>query len=331
MKKITRRLFTAITLACGMCASDADGALLAQKIFWTDIHSGEVTMSYAGGSRWRLGANTAGIVYSGTTSGTGNGEKFSFVIPKNTTGKGRTIQIPTEFYREVDDGHLEVQDGIVVWVPNIVTRWVLIPIYIDQVECMEYHAFSTSLDNGGRNICGAVAIDYSDLNGEPFSFSANGKVIVSTSDSGRFIWRPAVTGVYEIECTKGTNAWTTILNVHDVDGYAQPAPNPPDTQNSRISITPTTRNFGVEGGGNAIITQGSGTWTASKSEDWITLNATSGTVGHPVAYTVSATTNVEQRVGYIYVSGWTHTVTQDGVGGTISPESREFESMGDQD
>ena len=104
--------------------------------------------------------------------------------------------------------------------------------------------------------------------------------------------------------------------------------NPPADSNKSITITPTTRNFGVNGGGNAIITSGSGTWTASKSEDWITLNATSGSAGYPVAYTVSATTNVEQRIGYVYVSGNTHTVTQDGVGGTISPGNREFESNG---
>ena len=96
-----------------------------------------------------------------------------------------------------------------------------------------------------------------------------------------------------------------------------------------VSITPTTRNFVVGGGGNAIITSGSSTsWTAAVSDPWITLNTTSGTVGYPVAYTVSANTNVEQRTGYVYVSGWTHTVTQDGVGGTISPENREIEYQG---
>ena len=99
-------------------------------------------------------------------------------------------------------------------------------------------------------------------------------------------------------------------------------------KNNNISITPTTRNFSVDGGGNAIITSGSGTWTAAVSDPWITLNAPSGNVGYPVAYTVSANTNVEQRTGYVYVSGWTHTVTQDGVGGTISPENATFEQQG---
>ena len=99
-------------------------------------------------------------------------------------------------------------------------------------------------------------------------------------------------------------------------------------KNNNISITPTTRNFGTSGGYGAINTSGSGTWTAAVSDPWITLNATSGNAGYPVAYTVSTTTNVEQRTGYVYVSGWTHTITQDGVGGTISPDNNTIEYQG---
>lgn len=115
------------------------------------------------------------------------------------------------------------------------------------------------------------------------------------------------------------------LYFYNVGGYGNTSPNPPMAKNNNISITPTTRNFGVEGGGNAIITSGSGTWTAAVSDSWITLNATSGSAGYPVAYTVSVNTNAEQRVGYVYVSGWTHTITQEGVGATISPENNTVE------
>ena len=100
-------------------------------------------------------------------------------------------------------------------------------------------------------------------------------------------------------------------------------------KDNNVSITPTTRNFGTNGGGNAIVVSGSSAiWTAAVSDPWITLNSMSGSVGYPVAYTVSANTNVEQRTGYVYVSGWVHTVTQDGVGGTISPENETFEHQG---
>ena len=69
-------------------------------------------------------------------------------------------------------------------------------------------------------------------------------------------------------------------------------------------------------------------WEASASDSWITLNTTSGKAGYPVAYAVSATTNVEARTGYVYVSGYIHTVTQDGLGGSIAPERATFESEG---
>ena len=95
------------------------------------------------------------------------------------------------------------------------------------------------------------------------------------------------------------------------------------------TMTPTTRNFSTDGGGGAIITSGSAsTWWARVTEPWISLSSNSGNIGYPVAYTVSANTNVEQRIGYVYVSGWVHTVTQDGVGGTISPSNKTFEHQG---
>ncbi len=106
------------------------------------------------------------------------------------------------------------------------------------------------------------------------------------------------------------------------------SPNPPMSRDSNISITPTTRNFGGGGGGGAIITSGSGTWTAAVSDTWIVLNTTSGSVGYPVAYVVDANVNAESRTGYVYVSGYTHTVTQEGCGGELDPSGAEFETAG---
>ena len=95
------------------------------------------------------------------------------------------------------------------------------------------------------------------------------------------------------------------------------------------SITPTTRNFVSGGGGGAIITSGDNTtWYARVTEPWIILSANSGNIGYPVAYTVSATTNAEQRIGYVYVNGHAHEVTQDGVGGTINSDGATFEKAG---
>lgn len=273
--------------------------------------------------RWKVASNAAWISLTGTTSGRSS-ESISATIAKNTSGMRREgkIFLYLGHIKDSSVGHYSQNPSLYDGDDWVVDKWSSVAsATIVQEGCLTY--------SGGENsVRGAVTIDYSNLDGEDFVFTANGTTIVSTTMPGTFVWQPTKTGSYSVTCKKGSETWTSTLKVTSLTAYTYPVPNPPDAQNSRISITPTTRNFDVDGGGNAIITQGSGTWTASKSEDWITLNVTSGTVGYPVAYTVSATTNVEQRVGYIYVSGWTHTVTQDGVGGTISPESREFESMG---
>ena len=169
------------------------------------------------------------------------------------------------------------------------------------------------------------------LNGEDVTVAIDGTCAFSTTNQAEtaWLWQPLTLGNHTLTCTFGTNVLTKTLNVTALDFYVTPAPNPPMAKDDNISITPTTRNFGVSGGGNAIIVSGSSaTWTAAASDPWITLNTTSGNVGYPVAYTVSANTNVEQRTGYVYVSGWVHTVTQDGVGGTIDPENVTFEHEG---
>ncbi len=167
-------------------------------------------------------------------------------------------------------------------------------------------------------------------NGDDVSVSVDGTCLISTTNKTETGWRwqPLTKGNHALTCTFGTNVLTKTLNVTALDFYTLASPNPPMAKDNNISITPTTRNFSVDGGAGAIVTSGSGTWTAAVSDTWLTLNAASGNVGYPVAYTVSANTNVEQRTGYVCVSGWTHTVTQDGVGGTISPTSRNCEWTG---
>ena len=187
----------------------------------------------------------------------------------------------------------------------------------------------------GDTLKGALEIPYSSNT----VVSLDGKLMLSSTNSGDYVWQPQQLGQHTITIDTeggrllfdlcGTNCITKTLNIGSFDFYVTPEPNPPMAKDYNVSITPTTRNFGVSGGGNAIIVSGSSaTWTAAASDSWITLNAASGNVGYPVAYTVSANTNVEQRTGYVYVSGWVHTVTQDGVGGTISPENATFEHQG---
>lgn len=95
-----------------------------------------------------------------------------------------------------------------------------------------------------------------------------------------------------------------------------------------IAITPVNRSMEQTGGNAAINTSGSGTWKASVSDNWILLTSSSGTAGYPVGYTVSANNGVETRIGYVYVSGYVHTITQAGLGATLGSYSAEFESEG---
>ncbi|MCQ2391281.1 MAG: chitobiase/beta-hexosaminidase C-terminal domain-containing protein [Kiritimatiellae bacterium] len=156
----------------------------------------------------------------------------------------------------------------------------------------------------------------------------NGTELLSAEQRGSYTWQPRKIGANTLVWSSANVAITSTVNVTALTFAVAPTPNPPMAKDSAISITPTTRNFSVGGGGNAIITSGSGTWTAAVSDPWITLSATSGNVGYPVAYTVSATTNIGQRVGYVYVSGHVHTVTQDGYAADVSPTEITVERDG---
>ena len=100
------------------------------------------------------------------------------------------------------------------------------------------------------------------------------------------------------------------------------------TLQSFAAITPVNRSMEQTGGTAAINTSGSGTWRASVSDNWILLTSSSGTAGYPVGYTVSANNGVETRIGYVYVSGYVHTITQAGLGATLGSYSADFETAG---
>lgn len=128
---------------------------------------------------------------------------------------------------------------------------------------------------------------------------------------------PAWEGTGMLEAAEKTNGCTVLY-------YGQ-APN------AKLSIAPSAKHFGAEGGGEAILVSGSGTWTADKSvscASWLALKEETGSAGYPVTYWVDATTNVESRQGLVLVSGHVHTVTQDGAGATISPTNAVFETDG---
>ena len=185
----------------------------------------------------------------------------------------------------------------------------------------------TSLPEGAV-VRGDVQIDLPLLGASSLQLTLDGEELLSSTEDVEAVWQPQKLGSQTLVYTAGDVTLERTVNVmafsYDVDAE----PNPPMSLNSSIAITPLTRSFGAEGSGAAITTSGSSTWTAAVSHDWITLNVTSGAAGYPVAYTVSINPNVEQRIGYVYVSGHVHTITQAGVGATVSPTSGSFESQG---
>lgn len=184
------------------------------------------------------------------------------------------------------------------------------------------------VNGANRTLSGSTTLQYASLGvDENVTVLVDNSVLLSATNRSNFTWQPQTTGRHVLKHISSGLTLVCTQNVTKLSFFVQPSSNPPMGKNNNISITPTTRNFGVNGGGNAIITSGSGTWTAVVSDPWITLNATSGTAGYPVAYTVNATTNVEQRVGYVYVSGWTHTITQDGHGATITRNGSSNDSV----
>ena len=185
----------------------------------------------------------------------------------------------------------------------------------------------TSLPEGSY-VSGDVQLDLPLLDGEMLQLTLDGEEMLSDTEDFKGVWQPQKLGKQTLVYTTGDTTIERTVNVTGFSYDTTPSPNPPMSLNSSIGITPVTRDFGSEGGAYAIVTSGSGTWTAAVSHDWITLNATSGNAGYPVAYSVSINPNVEQRVGYVYVCGHVHTITQAGVGATVSPSNATFECDG---
>ena len=185
----------------------------------------------------------------------------------------------------------------------------------------------TSLPENAE-VSGDVQLDLPLLDGEMLQLTLDGEEVLSDTEDFKGVWQPQKLGPQTLVYTTGNTTIERTINVTGFSYNTTPIPNPPMEQDSAIGITPVTRDFGSEGGAYAIVTSGSGTWTAAASHDWITLNTTSGNAGFPVAYSVSVNPNVEQRVGYVYVSGHVHTITQAGVGATVSPLNATFECDG---
>lgn len=82
----------------------------------------------------------------------------------------------------------------------------------------------------------------------------------------------------------------------------------------QISISPEVREFASDGGGGYILTSGTGTWTATTAETWLSIQPrTNGTADQPCIYVVKKYAGTENRDGQIIINDNIHTVIQYGV------------------
>ncbi len=180
----------------------------------------------------------------------------------------------------------------------------------------------------GSEVSGGISVGYAPHGTTNAVVTLDGKPLVQSDVAGTFVWQPQTLGRHTLAHTVGADTLSATYNVVGLDYWAQPAPNPPMAEDAAIAITPVTREVPQTGGGAAIVTSGSGTWTAAVSDDWISLSATSGAAGKPVAYVVGANAGVEERVGYVYVAGHVHTVRQKGLGATVDKTNVTVERDG---
>ncbi len=189
---------------------------------------------------------------------------------------------------------------------------------------------TSSMVTDGMNVGGTVNLVYSPFADGNATVYVDGAVAFSATNSGVFAWQPQSTGTHTVKHVSGTYEWMRILTVTNMVYDSLPAPNPPTAADANISIGNTTKSFAVGGGSGSITTSGSGKWTASVSDSWITIPSalTSRNAGLPVVYQVTANAGVEERTGYIYVSGHVFTITQAGVGAALDGYSADFETDG---
>jgi len=99
---------------------------------------------------------------------------------------------------------------------------------------------------------------------------------------------------------------------------------------AEVSISPTFREFSQTGGGAAILTSGTGSWTASTAQSWINITpTTSGSAGTNVFYMVDANPSADPRNGVITIGNASHEVRQTGYNATISPTSLNASADGE--
>ena len=95
-----------------------------------------------------------------------------------------------------------------------------------------------------------------------------------------------------------------------------------------ITIDPPTRSFDRNGGGGAVLTSGSGKWSAKANVDWILLLQPVGDAGTSCKYFVNANFSADTRQGTVSIGDKTHTITQSGATASLVPLNANYNKAG---
>ena len=98
---------------------------------------------------------------------------------------------------------------------------------------------------------------------------------------------------------------------------------------SGAAISPSSQSFNAAGGNGSIAVTTQNAWTATTTDNWITINSgASGTGNGSVVYSVAQNNTGAPRTGTITVAGQTFTVTQDACAIGFSPASVTIDASG---
>lgn len=186
------------------------------------------------------------------------------------------------------------------------------------------HVDTSSSCADGMTVSGTMTLGYSPVDALEVELQVDGTAVLSSAESGEYVWQPQALGTHTLKHIAENRTWTRKVNVTELAFATPPAPNPPTAADANIKITQTSHAFTTAAGTFAIPVQGvggyTGTYTVSVSDSsWITINSAEANwkAGRPLVYGVTANNGVEERVGYVYVSGHVHTITQAGVGAEL--------------
>ena len=195
-------------------------------------------------------------------------------------------------------------------------------------------SLNNTIDLKHCKILESITMEYAGVDGNtPTKVYLDDELLLASAERGAYTWVPYPAGVHELRCETGSKTLTILVNTL-LNNYndSQSLPNPPGVKDETLSLSVERKEFTnakrSAGTFSVTSTTGSGTWSASASEEWISLTKTSGSVSDKVSYIIEANASAQSRVGYVYVSGHVHAIVQPGTGATVSPSSLNIGHQG---